>query len=288
MPKDGFRRSNTATLPGGWRLNAKGNIRRRDLHERVTAFLCSYPKSGRTWLRFMLCNYINMALKLGLELDLNSMFRILPNDSLKDSPAAARAFAFLNDRRVPFVLGTHREYRARALGGRPVILLLRSPNDVLWSSYCERVNKGIFDPQSLPLSKFLMEGDRSLYGYCRYINGWAAKLSAHRSIVVTYNQLKRDAPEALARLVTFIGLPVIPDHVRAAVELSSLPRMKALEQSSGVKFTIGPSARIRTGQIGDHARSFSAEDLALADNIYRRELNNQAKNLLREHDLLNV
>ena len=49
-------------------------------------FIASFPKSGRTWLRFILANYLNRLLSLGLELDLRSMFGLIPNDVLDPEP----------------------------------------------------------------------------------------------------------------------------------------------------------------------------------------------------------
>src|SRR3546814_10093390 len=46
---------------------------------RADAFLVSYPKSGRTWLRYLLSCYFAESAKLGFEPDLTSTFRILPN-----------------------------------------------------------------------------------------------------------------------------------------------------------------------------------------------------------------
>jgi hypothetical protein len=277
------------TPSGGWKLNAHGSVKRRDLLARVSAFLVSYPKCGRTWLRFMLCNYINLSLDLGMDVDLNSMFLILPNDNLKDPKTGVQAFAFLDSERpVPLVVASHRAYRANALGGRPVIALMRSPNDVMWSWYCERVRKGSIATPNEGFSHFLVAGKRNVHNYCRYINEWVTNLPAHRSIVITYNQLKADAPATLARIADFLNLPRNEDHLRASVELASMARMRALEQSQGVGFKHKPGARVRSGRIGEHEQTFSPQDLAVAADVYRRELCDEAKSLLQSHHLLNM
>ena len=288
MPSSESVQDRATPRPAGWRLNAKNKVPRKHVLRRVDAFLCSYPKCGRTWLRFMLSNYINLSLNLGVEVDLTSMFSIFPNDCLKPSKTSVQAFAFLHDKKVPMVLASHRAYRAKALDGRPVIALLRSPNDVMWSWYCERVRKGVIESPSAALSQFLVTGKRNLHDYCAYINGWVENLPRHSSLIVTYNQLKSDAPAALARIAEFLKLPVIEEQLRSAVELSSLARMRALEAAHGIGDKDRKSARIRSGQIGEHAKSFSAEDLAMAAKIYRTELSDDAKSLLRGLNLLDV
>jgi hypothetical protein len=45
----------------------------------ATGFLCSYPKSGRTWIRFALANLLTSIHHLDRSVDLGSLFELLPN-----------------------------------------------------------------------------------------------------------------------------------------------------------------------------------------------------------------
>ena len=76
----------------------------------VDAFLVSYPKSGRTWLRFLLSCYFARVAKLGSEPDLHSTFRVLPKfdrDAERGLPAyAGRA----HDVELPLVAVSHRQF----------------------------------------------------------------------------------------------------------------------------------------------------------------------------------
>ena len=59
---------------------------------KADAFLVSYPKSGRTWFRFVLSNYFAHAFNLDTDVDLHSMFKIMPNfdgDPVRGIPAFA-------------------------------------------------------------------------------------------------------------------------------------------------------------------------------------------------------
>src|SRR3546814_9424585 len=51
----------------------------RAVASRCDAFLTSYPKCGRTWLRYLLSHYLAETVGLGFQPDLVSTFRILPN-----------------------------------------------------------------------------------------------------------------------------------------------------------------------------------------------------------------
>src|SRR3546814_14117862 len=50
----------------------------RAVASRCDAFLTSYPKCGRTWLRYLLSHYLAETVGLGFQPDLVSTFRILP------------------------------------------------------------------------------------------------------------------------------------------------------------------------------------------------------------------
>src|SRR3546814_696322 len=62
----------------------------RAVASRCDAFLTSYPKCGRTWLRYLLSHYLAETVGLGFQPDLVSTFRILPNfdcDPVRGVPA---------------------------------------------------------------------------------------------------------------------------------------------------------------------------------------------------------
>ena len=50
-----------------------------------TAWLCSYPKSGRTWMRYALVELLAARYGLG-EFDMKTMFELIPNQD-GDGPA---------------------------------------------------------------------------------------------------------------------------------------------------------------------------------------------------------
>ena len=93
--------------------------------------VCSYPKSGRTWLRFILANYFNELFSLDLDVNMHSMFNIIPNkgiNGLRGEPA----YLFKDRRDIPFITFSH----ARKIGSnKKVIVLLRNVYDALVSYY---------------------------------------------------------------------------------------------------------------------------------------------------------
>lgn len=77
-------RANVGTLnllrgPARSGLAAYRRFRLRREARDLDALLMSYPKSGRTWLRFILANYFAAIVKTGEPVDLHTMFAFLPN-----------------------------------------------------------------------------------------------------------------------------------------------------------------------------------------------------------------
>lgn len=221
---------------------------------RASAFLASYPKSGRTWLRFMLASYLARSLRLGVEVDLHSLFTIVPNFDL--SPArGVPAYRFAGRRDVPLVLVTHQPYSRRYLR-QPVIFMVRDARDLMVSAYFHATrHKHRFTGE---LADFMRDPRQGLPAYLAYLNGWAEGLARHRHLLVSYERLSADPAAMLGEVVTFLGLPVDEAAVAAAVERSSFRSMQALERRDGVPEhdydrSDPESLRARRGKVGGFA-----------------------------------
>ena len=68
-------------------------------------FFCSFQKSGRTWLRFILGNYLNIKFELRLALDFHNIYSVLP--SLTKKKQIAEAYKLLAPLNTPLIFFTH-------------------------------------------------------------------------------------------------------------------------------------------------------------------------------------
>ena len=97
-------------------------------------YICSFPKSGRTWLRFIIAHYLNNIYDLKLELDLRNMFQILPNDS-HDHERGLEAYQYGKAKKIPLIISSHDKYNKNKFKHKRIIYLMRSVFDVLVSYY---------------------------------------------------------------------------------------------------------------------------------------------------------
>lgn len=251
---------------------------------RIDAVLASYPKSGRTWFRFILSSYLGRACDLGFTPDLHSMFRVMPNFDM-DPVRGLPAFAFAGHRpRVPLIAVSHLPYARRRFRSFPTVLMVRDPRDVMVSAYFHatrhkhRFHGGI--------AEFLGDPGQGVPALTAYLNGWASGLDARRHVVVSYEDLTRDPRAETARVLDFLGIAVNPALVAEAVEAARFGNMRELEQTAGLPGhdydrADSESLRMRRGKVGGFADYLTPDQVALIDRACARDLTDKARAILR-------
>lgn len=247
------------------------------------AFLASYPKSGRTWFRFILANYFSIAAGLGRDVTLHSMFAIVPNFAT-DEARGIPAFQFREKRPdVPLILVSHNSYRWRVFLSRPVIFMVRDPRDVMVSAYFHATRHK--HRYANDISSFLRDPREGLPRLIRYINGWATGLEGHRHLLLSYEHLSAEPETATAGVLRFLGRPVDVQAVAQAVERSRFDVMRDLERREGLPAhsydtSDDEALRMRRGKPGGFADYLTRADLGFIENTLAAGLIPAAKALL--------
>jgi Sulfotransferase domain len=190
------------------------------------AVLVSYPKSGSTWLRFLLGHVM-----CGQEVDFDSV-----RDALPPIGRHRRAPRLLpGDGRM---VRTHEPLHAFAgPSGASIVYLVRDGRDVAVSYLHHLRRTGEFDGD---LARFL---PRFLSGAIGSYGAWhahALEASAPRErgesplLVIRYEDLRRDTVSELARIITFLGLKPENHQLEEVVAANSKERMRVKEQTSRV------------------------------------------------------
>jgi len=228
--------------------------------KRADAFLISYPKSGRTWLRYLLSCYFAERAELGFQPDLESMFRVLPNFDL-DPVRGIGAFAGEKRRDLmPLVLVSHLTYKNGLFRNLPVILLVRDPRDVIVSAYFHATrHKKVF---SGDIGSFLDDPTYGLPALTRFLNSWAEGLRGRRHLLVSYELMLREPATTVAAVLDFLGAEIRDDAMYRAIEAAQFDRMRARERDQGIpghdydrNDTL--SLRMRSGKAGGFAEWLS-------------------------------
>ena len=220
------------------------------------AYICSFPKTGRTWLRFQLARYVTDVCGLDADVDLDELFELLPNDE-PGGDKGLRAFRFAG--RAPLIASSHAPHQPR-YDGAPTVWISRGVLDVLVSYYLHRARQAEATVTTDLVTFALGDGGDELAGY---VNGWAPHLRS--KLVVTYEQMTDHGEETLAQVVTYLGLPLRADAVRNAVEASSFRAMAESEAARpvrGRRYDYGDrdARRVRKGEVGGWREHLTDDD----------------------------
>jgi hypothetical protein len=188
------------------------------------AFLASYPRSGSTWLRFIL-------------------FEVLSGEDAGFRKIEQRLPEIHVHRGIPPILPeggrlikTHEQYRKEY---KKAVLLVRDVRDVFLSVYAAYgalgmapiVSKGDID--SFLLS-FLEGRALQMGSWQEHSRSWLESPLAKDGnlMVIRYEDLRKNPEQMVAQLLQFVGITPDPVAIRRAIANNTLQQMRAKEDSA--------------------------------------------------------
>lgn len=184
-------------------------------------WIVSYPKSGNTWVRFLVGNLVDPSTPITWE---NLESRV--PDFYKHSASTLKTYS------RPRLIKSHEPYHPRY---RNVIYIVRDPRAVIVSYYHHLRRHSVIDdltPISALVDRFL-QGSLIQYGaWSTHVTGWmSASPRRHRLLLLRYESLSGDSEAECRRIRDFLRLDRDDGAIRACVEASSATRMRELESS---------------------------------------------------------
>jgi hypothetical protein len=186
-------------------------------------FLVSFPRSGNTWMRFLIANLCFPEENVSFA----NLEGLIPDTSSQSNRALKRV-------RRPRIIKSHEHFDPRY---PKVIYLVRDPRDVALSNYhFQRKYRQIAD--DYPIESYvedfvigkLVSSDWGTWG--QNVASWIYTCGAGRKfLLVRYEDLMVNTVTELSRIARFLGLNCGNQALRTAVERSSAQRMRQLEQA---------------------------------------------------------
>lgn len=229
------------------------------------AYLMGYPKTGNSWLRFMIGSYIQFVCNLDRPplFESYDLFGRCEKPPLGPSMIASHGplewssqeKTDLNKRNVV----SH--YK-----NKKVVLIVRHPLDTMVS--------GWFHAKSSGFDNFFFQGDLEdflndpVFGLDKFFSFYQIWKNARQHfsnlILVRYEDTRKTPTKQLERILHFLEIPVINPYVEWAVKRSSFQQMQKLEMKETLKagrklsktlFNYGDSDnpdsfRVRKGKVG--------------------------------------
>lgn len=228
--------------------------------------LGAFPKSGSTWFRFILGNLISLRELEGVEVNYHMI-----NGPLVAAYDSHR-FPTISYSSIPRFVVTHLPYHRRRFGPYRTLHLSRNPGDTMVSFYeyaKARTDKHRFRGT---FSAFLRTPKRGVAAWCAHMKSWQSAAQAS----ITYEDLQRDAPMAIASVFGVLGIELPPrPMLDRAVERSSFEAIRTVEEERG----LDPRARghladgfrfARRGIVGGWREAFTADDLQFLNHTLER------------------
>ncbi len=205
-------------------------------------WIASYPKSGNTWVRFMLANVL-----FGPQNSTRNLENLIPD--LHGHADAIRRL--LRTRPVVYAKSHHarsREGEIADLASRTAgfVYIVRHPLDVLLSNLNYRLLAAPPDVlgddarreafRRRYVETFISHGgdpewiERGFGSLLEHVEGWTRPDETLKHLIVRYEDLKADAPAAARRICEALAIPADDVRLKMAVERSSFASMKAIEE----------------------------------------------------------
>jgi hypothetical protein len=226
-------------------------------------FIVTYPKSGTVWLSFLIANIIKPDRKEVLNLKTFGYHVHDINDQYF-SGVPLQEFASLPDPRFFYVHAPYDNSFPK------VIYVLRDPRNVMISYYHHtRMTDADF---SSSIREFIESKDHFPCEWDQHVTGW---LIAHRHpslCLVRYEDLHKDTPGTLRRVLDFAGLRYTEADIQYAVEASRFDQMQTLETKHGLggsEVISNTNERfVRKGKVGGWREELNEEDIRIIERKY--------------------
>lgn len=201
-------------------------------------WVASYPRSGNTWLRFLIANLVIKPIESSAEL----------NEVIPGIHRGVRAMHLFGNRTT--FIKTHWAWRPDLPLREDVIgaiYILRNPLDVAVSNANYRLlgagkrlasmsqaEREAFETRLI--DEFIAEGGdptwrrQGMGTWDENVRSWLAKSNPVPRLILRYEDLKADTAKHAADICRFLNLTKTPDEIAQAVERSSLTALRAMEE----------------------------------------------------------
>lgn len=187
-------------------------------------FLVSYPKSGNTWIRFLVGNLIS-----DKTVNFSNIESIIPDIYQHNQ-------SFFTKVSRPRIIKSH-EYFCPLY--KKVIYVVRDPRDVAVSYYFHQKKFRRID-NSVSISEFtnkFLEGNIDPFGsWAENVGSWIGAREFDKNfLLVRYEDLIADTVNEISRISDFMNLQNNCKSIIDAIEASTLDKMKSIEKTTGNK-----------------------------------------------------
>ena len=261
-----------------WFQYVISDLRASHLSDPSTIYLLSFPKTGVTWLKFMLTQILTQAYELECDLtvDINKLSR--NNKQLPhiiwthDDSHILGENGKLNDIEKIFIYGGRFRYRKNR-----VILLVRDPRDVVVSHYYQVTKRADLPLKFDSLSEFVRHQHYGIQRIIRFYQIWSRnRWIPQHLLIVRYEDLLSDGPTTLTKILKFLDAQNVDRTiVNEVYEASQADKMRKLEMQGKVEGmrvfgTEQNYLKVRRARSGSYQDELSEDDIRYCNELMKK------------------
>jgi len=236
-------------------------LRHRGLHAN-DVLLASYPRSGNTWLRFVLGEVLT-----GKAIDFDNVDDVIPEMKWHRRGEAV----FAGGGRL---IKTHEPWRKEY---RQAMYIVRDVRDVALSQFARSEQLGIADTGMDAFLTSFLPGTFHGYGtWGSHVRSWLDSPLAKEGklLVIRFEDLRRNPEESLTRMVRFLGSPAGAAQIRTALANNSVDQMRNKEVRSQtlIQSTTEVGRFVRKGAVQGWRNVLTPAQLQLFEQHVGKEL----------------
>lgn len=191
-------------------------------------FVGSFPKSGKTWVRFFIANYLTQYLHLNVNIDWNN-FTIYAPGLLKYDPGALRK----TPQQISRMIFSHNRPIAKYFPGRKVLFITRNMADIVVSYYHYHKTRKNPEYANYDIDTFAHHVF-DISEAVERLNLFASMLQKSKDcLIIPYENLVADPQHQFRKIVDFSEWNYLDDIFEYALDRSSFENMKKLENQKG-------------------------------------------------------
>lgn len=195
-----------------------------DNHRLEDIFLVSFPKSGNTWLRFLIASAIQQQYDLPGRVNFFSIHDLIPDVMLSRK---IRDRGIFGQAHLPRIIKSHTSYNPYY---HRVLLLVRDPRDALVSyyHYLKNYNRAVTD--NMTISQFIRSPRFGAQAWVNHMESWLHVNHAEQIVkFFRYEDLLQDTEKQLYLILDLMGLDSDAAALQRAIEACSKENMKQSE-----------------------------------------------------------
>jgi len=249
---------------------ARGKIKKISNYLSVNpsdVILASYPRSGSTWLRFIISNIIKNYLSLPFDIDFYTVEKTFPDihQTLLNSVPSFVPF--------PKFIKTHDKYKKKY---GTIIYLYRNPIEVMKSYFLFIKNR---KKSRMTKMEFLSSKKYGIRSWISHANSYYGNID----ILINYREMKKATYREIIKIADFLkrnnSIEISKSIIEKSIKQSSRKKMKHLENTQGIPTPISNYKFI--GPKGGRNIHFSNQEIAYIIKSLKKSLyNNEIKELL--------